>query len=213
MRIVALVPIKLESQRLPFKNIRSLGGHPLCWYILNSLKKVPERVVLVFYCSNPQICDYLPSGIRYLERPVSLDRPETLGMEIYPSFAQQVDADYYLLCHTTSPYLKVSSIETGIRAIQAGYDSAFTVIRKQTFIWYEGRPLNYSLDVIPRTQDIHPIYIETSAYYLFSKKVLQEHRRIGDRPFMVVTTDLEAIDIDEESDFLLAERFQKDLDA
>jgi len=205
MKIVALVPIKLESERIPFKNIRRLGNHPLCYYILNTLKKVSDIDRIVVYCSSDKIRDYLPDGVEYLQRPASLDKSETLGMEIYRKFAEEIVADYYLLCHTTSPYLKVSSIETGIHAIKSGYDSAFTVNRKKTFVWYDGQPLNYDLNQIPRTQDIKPIYVETSAYYLFSRETLLCDRRIGDKPFMVETSELESIDIDEEIDFEIAQ--------
>jgi len=206
MRIVALVPIKIESERVPFKNIRKLGHQALCKYILDTLSMVKEIDDIYVYCSSPRIKEYLPERVKFLERPKKLDEPGTLGMDIYQSFADRVPADYYLLCHATSPYLKSSSIETGIRAIQAGYDSAFAVIKKKTFAWFKSVPLNYSLRHVPRTQEITPVFLETSAYYLFSSRTLLDGKRIGDNPFMVETSDIEAIDIDEEADFALAER-------
>ena len=42
MKVVALIPIKLNSQRLPHKNILPIAGHPLCWHLCNTLNHVSE---------------------------------------------------------------------------------------------------------------------------------------------------------------------------
>ena len=77
---------------------------------------------------------------------------------------------------------------------------------KQTFAWWQGKPLNYSLERIPRTQDLEAVYVETSAFFIFRREVwCNEHRRIGDKPYMAVTDRIESIDIDNVDDFLLAE--------
>ena len=91
-----------------------------------------------------------------------------------------------------------------------GYDSAFSAERLQTFAWYEGRPLNYSLDAIPRTQEIEPVYIETSAFFIFRREVwCQLRQRIGRRPYIAVVDRIEGIDIDYPEDFALAETIAK----
>ena len=86
------------------------------------------------------------------------------------------------------------------------YDSAFSAERVQTFAWWQGKPLNYSLERVPRTQDLEPIYVETSAFFVFREDVWREkHRRIGERAYMAVTDRIESMDIDNPDDFLLAE--------
>ena len=86
------------------------------------------------------------------------------------------------------------------------YDSAFSAERVQTFAWWEGKPLNYSLQHVPRTQDLEPVYVETSAFFIFRKEVWRTlHRRIGERPYTAVTDRIESMDIDNPDDFLLAE--------
>ena len=72
--------------------------------------------------------------------------------------------------------------------------------------WYEGRPLNYSPENIPRTQTIEPVYIETSAFFIFPRALWTgRHRRIGDRPYMAVVDRIEGLDIDYPEDFTMAE--------
>jgi CMP-N-acetylneuraminic acid synthetase len=76
----------------------------------------------------------------------------------------------------------------------------------QTFAWWQGRPLNYSLQHVPRTQDLEPVYVETSAFFVFRAEVWREqHRRIGEKPYVAVTDRIESMDIDNPDDFLLAE--------
>ena len=85
------------------------------------------------------------------------------------------------------------------------YDSALSVQRKQTFIWYKGDTLNYESNNIPRTQDIEPIYIETSGFYIFTKNhILEYGRRVGFNPYFQELNDIEAIDIDTKDDYEFA---------
>jgi CMP-N-acetylneuraminic acid synthetase len=207
MKVVAFVPIKLNSERLPRKNILPLGEHRLCYYIFETLKKAGIEDIFVF-CSDEKIKKYIPSYVKFLKRDSRLDKNETTGLEIYKEFVKQLDqeVDVYVLAHTTSPFLKAESIKKGLRAIEKGYDSALSVQEIRTFAWYKGKPLNYNLDNIPRTQDINSIYIETSGFFIYKKEVIDQNRRIGMSPFFVEVDSFEAIDIDTKEDFEFAEK-------
>ncbi len=208
MRVVAVVPIKLNSTRLPQKNIKQFrNGKPLCWYILNTLLQVEQIDEVYVYCSNPKIKDYIPEGVTYLKRSSQLDQDTTKMNEVLKSFAEDVDADIYVMTHTTAPFVKKVSLEAGVKAvIEQGYDSSFAVKKLQDFLWKDGKPFNYNLDEIPRTQDLEPIYEETSGFYIYQRQVMTDYnRRIGNNPYMVEVSEIEGIDIDEEEDFLIAD--------
>lgn len=208
MRIVAVVPIKLNSTRLPQKNIKPFqNGKPLCWYILQTLLQVEQIHEVYVYCSNPEIKNYIPEGVAFLERSSLLDQDTTKMNEVLKSFSDDVDADVYVMTHTTAPFVKAESIEKGLIAvIEKGYDSSFAVKKLQDFLWKDGKPFNYNLDEIPRTQDLEPIYEETSGFYIYQRQVMTDYnRRIGNHPYMVEVSEIEAIDIDEEEDFLIAD--------
>ena len=65
--------------------------------------------------------------------------------------------------------------------------------------------MNYQLDAIPRTQDLPPMWQETSGFYIYRSQVMMEkRRRIGDNPFIVEVDEIESIDIDEPIDFDIA---------
>lgn len=206
MKVVALVPIKLNSQRLPHKNILPLAGKPLCWHILDTLCQVDKIDEVYVYCSDEEVVKYIPAQAIFLKRDKELDGDLVKGFDIYRKFIAEVDADVYVLAHTTSPFIKKSSIENAIeKVLQGENDSAFSAERIQTFAWYKGKPINYDINDVPRTQDMEPIWVETSAFFMFEKEIFTKHnRRIGFNPYIQEVSDIEAIDIDEKKDYEMA---------
>ena len=206
MKTVAFVPIKLNSQRLPHKNILPIAGHPLCWHMVNLLLQVKGIDEVYVYCSDEDVTNYIPERAIFKKREKWLDGDLVKGFDIYRSFINEVDADVYVLAHTTSPFIKVSSIENALSHILSGEnDSAFSAERIQTFAWYKEQPINYDLNDVPRTQDIEPIWVETSAFFMFKKDIFTVHnRRIGYYPFIQEVSGIEAMDIDEKKDYDLA---------
>ena len=128
------------------------------------------------FCSDEEIMNYIPKGVKFLKRNRYLDGDLVQGNEIYESFIRLVDSDIYLLAHTTSPFLTYVSVKNAlINVLNKEYDSALSVQKKQTFIWYKGSTLNYECENVPRTQDIEPIYVETSGFYIFQKNHFLSH--------------------------------------
>ncbi len=208
MKITAIVPMKLNNRRLPQKNTKPFtNGKPLCHYILSTLLKVKGIDEVYVYCSNPIIEEGIPQGVKYLQRSESLDQDSTKMNEILQKFANDVPSDIYVMTHTTAPFIKQSSIQEGLDAVISGkYDSSFAAKKLQDFLWKDGNPFNYSLDSIPRTQDLPPLYEETSGFYIYTNNVISElNRRIGNRPFIVEVSEIESIDIDEPEDFIIAD--------
>jgi len=209
--IKIFVPIKLNSQRLPNKMMLPLGDKMLCQHIFHTLLEVKKIIDCDIYCfcSDEHIKDYLPEKIIFLKRDSSLDKNETKGIEIYKSFLNIInDGDIYVLCHATSPFIKKESILKGLKEIiDNDHDSALSVSKIQTFCWYKNNTLNYDFDNVVRTQDIDPVFWETSAFYMFKKNILLGlNRRIGYNPYFVETNRIESIDIDEKEDYDLARK-------
>lgn len=208
MKTVAFVPIRLNSKRVVGKNLKMLGGKPLMCHILDTLIKVKAIDEVYVYCSQEEVIKYLPKGVKFLKRPEFLDRDETLGKEIYEEFTKTIDADIYVLAHTTSPFMKAETVENALdKIMNRDYDSAFSCEKIQTFTWYDGKPLNYELKEIPRTQTIEPIYVETSAFFMFKRDIWKVHKqRIGFKPYFALVDKIEGVDIDWPEDFEFAEK-------
>lgn len=206
MKTVAFVPIKLNSQRLRNKNILPIAGRPLCWHVCNTLLKIDYIDEVYVYCSDAKVKEYIPQQVNYKKRSVELDADDIKGFDIYNAFINEIDADIYVLAHTTSPFITKESIEDALKhVIEGENDSAFSAERMQTFAWYDSKPINYDLNDVPRTQDIEPVWVETSAFYIFKKEIFVENnRRIGFKPYICEVTGIEALDIDEKKDYDLA---------
>lgn len=207
MKTVAIMPIKLKNERCPGKNTRMLGTKPLLQYELDSLKATGLCDSINVYCSDTAVVQFLSEGVNFIQRPEFLDLPTSNFTQIFDNFMQAKDADIYVYAHATAPFITVDTMKQCIDAVQSGeYDSAFCAIKLQDYLWQDGEPLNFDASNLPRTQDLKPIYQETSGVYVFTKTVYETYkRRIGKKPFIKEVSFKEALDIDNPEDFDLAE--------
>lgn len=207
MKTVAIMPIKLNNERLPGKNTMDLGGKPLLQHQLLAMQKTGLADEIYVYCSDEAVCPYLPEGIRFLKRPAKLDLPTSNFTQIFSSFSSAVPADIYAYVHATAPFITPQTMTECIRAVQSGeFDSAFCAVKIQDFLWKDGEPLNFDAANVPRSQDLEPIYRETSGVYVFTKEVFEVcRRRIGKKPYIKEVSFKEAVDINNPEDFRLAE--------
>lgn len=203
------MPIKLNNERLPGKNTMLLGGKPLLQHELYSLQKTALLDDIYVYCSNEQIIKYLPDGVTFLKRSPELDLPTSNFTQIFESFSNTVAADIYVYAHATAPYITKETMVECINAVMnEQYDSAFCAVKIQDYLWQNGEPLNFDASNLPRSQDLTPIYRETSGVYVFTREVFTAlRRRIGNKPFIKEVSFKESIDINTPDDFKLAEIF------
>lgn len=210
MKIVSFIPIKLNNQRLPGKNTMILNGRPMCDYIFETISKIDSIDEKYVYCSDeaikPYIKPYESKGLRFLKRNPYLDGFQVKGLEIIEQFVNDVDADIYILTHVTQPFTKRESIARAIEKVATqGFDSAFSAVVLQDYMWMDGKPFNYDMKNIVRTQDLEPIYMETGAFFVFRKEVFTElKQRIGNNPYIYEIDQFEAVDIDTAEDFEFA---------
>lgn len=207
MKTIAIMPIKLNNERLPGKNTMNLGGKPLLQHQLVAMQQTGLADEIYVYCSDEAVCPYLPEGIRFLKRPAKLDLPTSNFTQIFSTFSSTVPADIYVYVHATAPFITPQTMTECIQAVQRGeFDSAFCAVKIQDFLWKDGEPLNFDAANVPRSQDLEPIYRETSGVYVFTKKVFEVyHRRIGKKPYIREVSFKEAVDINNPEDFRLAE--------
>jgi len=212
-KIVALVPMRHHSERVPGKNYRMLAGKPLFHHIIHSLKAVPQLDLIIVDTDSLVIMEGLSENfpdVQVLNRPEQLRGDDVPMNEILIYDTGEVEADYYLQTHSTNPILRPDTIAEAIQTFFEAlpeYDSLFGVTKLQTRLWDQlGRPLNHNPNVLLRTQDLPPIYEENSCLYIFSRQTLIERRnRLGIRPLMFEVPAVEAWDIDEELDFTVAD--------
>jgi len=212
-RIVALVPMRHYSERVPGKNYRFLGGRELYHHIIDTLLDCELIDEVAINTDSPRIMEdaseHFPQ-VRLIERPQEL-RDDTVPMnDVLLYDVTQVESDYYLQTHSTNPLLSTETITRAIHLFldkYPSYDSLFSVTRIETRLWDGlGRAINHNPAILLRTQDLPPVYEENSCLYIFSGSTLEKrHNRIGERPLMFEINAEEAWDIDNETDFRIAE--------
>jgi CMP-N-acetylneuraminic acid synthetase len=211
--LVALVPMRHHSQRVPGKNYRPLAGKPLFHHILETLLSVPEISQVVVDTDSEPVMD----GLRqHFPQVVIIQRPEDLRANDVPMNdillydTAQVPADFYLQTHSTNPLLRPETISRAIETFLGAYpekDSLFSVTRWQTRLYDQhGVAINHDPTVLIQTQDLPPVYEENSCLYLFTRQnLLERHHRIGVNPILFEIDAAEAWDIDEELDFAITD--------
>jgi CMP-N-acetylneuraminic acid synthetase len=211
--IIALIPMRHQSQRVPGKNYRPLAGKPLYQHIIETLLAVKEISKLVVDSDSPPVIEGLQRDfpqVQIIDRPEHLRLNTTPMNEILLYDTSLLEADYYLQTHSTSPLLRPETISKAIQTFLADYpahDSLFSVTRLQTRLYnLQGRAINHDPDVLLQTQDLPPVFEENSCLYIFNRPNLARRRnRLGDQPMMFEIDPAEAWDIDEELDFAVAE--------
>jgi CMP-N-acetylneuraminic acid synthetase len=208
-KIVALVPMRHHSQRVPGKNFRPLAGKPLFHHIIETLLSVPQVAEVVVDTDSEPVMeglrDHFPQVI-IINRPKHLRADDVPMNEILIHDTEQVPADFYLQTHSTNPLLKPETIARAIQSFLADYpdqDSLFSVTRLQTRLYdKDGNAINHNPKELLQTQDLPPVYEENSCIYIFSRdNLIAKKHRISDRAMMFEMDSAEAWDIDEELDF------------
>lgn len=210
-KIVALVPMRHNSERVKGKNYRDMAGKPLYHHIVTTLLECPEISTVVVDSDSPVIHEGLKEHfptVKRLVRPDHLTDGHISMNEILKYITEKVEGDYYLQTHSTNPMLTSATLSLAINSFlerRNEFDSLFSVTRLQTRLYdKDGVPMNHNHRELLRTQDLPPVFEENSNMYIFNRKILVErNHRIGEKPHMFVMEDAkEALDIDEEVDFV-----------
>lgn len=205
--VVALLPMKAHSERIPGKNFKDLMGKPLFQWILEALLDLDEidRVII-----NTDAIEILNKyDIIQQDRVELRERPEDIRGDfvsmnkVIEDDLKSSNADHFLMTHTTNPLISVGTIRGGIekykKSIQSGFDSLFSVNKFQSrFYDKDLKPINHNPEKLIRTQDLDPVYEENSCLYFFNKESFQQTKaRIGLKPAKFITPFVESVDIDD----------------
>lgn len=207
MKIVAFTPSRLNSQRVPQKNIKMLGRMPLVNYALQTMNRVRSIDEIVVFASESSICNYIRPDLKYrlIERPAFLDTQEAKVQDLIREFLKADDADIILMFHLTSPFLRPETVDECIEKVRDGeYDSAFTAFSIDRRCWFKGRPLNFSVD--DKTEQYQEAVIVEHSLYIFKREIFETTgQRISSNPYIKVIGPFEGHDIDTPEDFRIAE--------
>ncbi|MCB9223363.1 MAG: acylneuraminate cytidylyltransferase family protein [Crocinitomicaceae bacterium] len=218
MKVIALLPMKGNSERVPGKNIRDFNGKPLFFHVLGTLTASNYIDQIIINTDSDQFAEMAlahSSKVKIHKRPQEICGDFVSMNDVINYDIDNSDGMHYLQTHSTNPLLRVSTIDNAIEAYEnlpSHFDSLFSVTRHQTrLFWEDGSPINHNPQELIRTQDLPPVFEENSNFFIFSRESFKKagNKRIGLHPKMFEVNKIEAVDIDDENDFLIAEALQK----
>lgn len=149
-------------------------------------------------------------GVKYHRREEYYASSKCSGSEFYQHLGETTDTDIFVYAPCTSPFIKPETISQCIQAYldkSGDCDCVATVSVVKEFMWLDGKAVNYDPLNAPNSQDLPDIVALNFGATVTSKEDLVKNRNIiGKHPKFVLTSDIEAIDIDTPLDFYLAEQ-------
>lgn len=209
--ISAIIPIKKESQRVENKNFKTINKKPLFFWIIASLNASNYIDEIVINCDDSYTEDKLSQHFDFLKfvyRSEDLKGNEISMNKIISSTLDECKNESIFQTHTTNPLLTVKTIDTVIKQHIDNSLDYFAVSKLQERLYDQnGNPINHNINELIQTQDLEPLYQENSGFYIFSKKSFRENNnRISSNSTFFETSFPENIDIDNNSDFEIAEK-------
>lgn len=213
-KIICFVPIKQKSERIKNKNFQIIGKKPLYKYIIDKLKKVKDFDKVIIDTDSKEIQNYcIKKKICFIQRKKFLAKKNANGNDLLKYWIElEPNYDFYFQVHVTSPFVKIESIKKSINFLKFNkkYNSIFTATKEYSWYWFKNKPINFRKFNLTRSQDLDPLIRDITFLYGISKKeFLKRNSRIGSRPYALILTKEESIDINENLDLKFSRFFIK----
>jgi CMP-N-acetylneuraminic acid synthetase len=229
--MTVFLPVRGGSLRVQRKSTRPFAGIPggLLELKLRQLAEVREIDTILLSTEDAEAVAIArrvgDSRLRIIDRDPHLSRNETTCGDLIRHAAECIAEGHILWTHVTSPFMDVQryrlAIQTYWESFAKGYDSLMTGIPLRKYLWRKGEPLNYAPstdDPWPRTQTLEPVHLIDSGIFIAPRtaysgndldKLAHSNNRIGINPYILESNVWEAMDLDTEEEFALAESLWK----
>jgi YrbI family 3-deoxy-D-manno-octulosonate 8-phosphate phosphatase len=211
-KIVALIPLRGGSKRIPGKNIKPLLGKPLAYWACAAAAHCPRIREVYVSTEDEQIRAVVESfglNVRVLARPPALAADTATTDDVILHFAAAVDFDIVATVQATSPLVSSSDLDLALtQMLRDGNDSLLTGVPVKRFFWSpDARPLNYDPLRRPFSQNFKGSIMENGAFYLTTRATLDKHRnRLGGKIGIFEMPPDTAVEIDDPEDWETVEK-------
>lgn len=221
MRILALIPARGGSKRLPGKNIKLLGGKPLIAWSIDLAKKIPEISDILVSTDSNEIAIIAKDFGGYVPwlRPdhLATDTSSSVDMAIHALDWYQSEhgkVDGLMLLQPTSPFRNLDMIIQGVQLFERKRNPVIAVSKTHTHPNWTFKIENENLipfldadGIKKRSQDLESAYVVNGSFYITSPTDLISNQSFfGSETLpLVIENELESVDIDTLLDFEFAE--------
>lgn len=212
-KLVAMIPARMGSKRIPKKNIRYMLGKPLIQYPID-LALASNRFDSIWVNTESEelgkVCEKM--GVQFHRRPDELANDTATNRDFTYEFLKKHDCDYVVMINPTSPALRQETIDRFLDYIQENdFDTVMSVQSLQAEAFYLGENVNFTgEDKIP-SQLLEPIEIVIWALTAWKRETFLRLQENGECPIFggkvgrfIIPKD-ESADLDTEEDWRIAE--------
>ncbi len=157
-KVIAMIPARLGSKRIPKKNIRYLLDKPLIQYPIE-LAIQCDRFDSIWVNTESEELGRASQkiGANFHKRPEELATDTATNREFTYEFMQKHECDYVVMINATSPLLKLETLNAFLDYVDSNcYDTVVSVIKQKEETFYQGKPLNFSLEEKVNSQLLEP---------------------------------------------------------
>ncbi|MCG3714308.1 cytidylyltransferase domain-containing protein [Aliarcobacter butzleri] len=214
---IAFIPVRCGSKSISFKNIKDFCGKPLVYWNLQALEnsKNIDKIFVATDCK--EIKDVVNSFNlkkvevynRDEENATDSASTESVMLEFIDkqNFAND---DLFFLVQATSPLTQTKNFDEALEKLKdEKADSLLTCIRTKRFFWdTTSKSINYDFKNRPRRQDFDGLFMENGAFYINTIENIKKYKnRLSGKIAIYEMEEFTAVEIDEEDDWLIAEKF------
>ena len=207
--INVLIAVRGGSKRVPKKNIKPFGGSSMLEIKVKQalrLKDISKVIVSSEDDEMLRLAEY--HGVTALKRD-GFYASDTVPMgDVYKHLSSTLECKDILWMPVTSPLISDKSIQECINIYKTNtdYDSVVTTNIIKEYMWLGDKAINYDPKHHPRSQDLPDIYALNFAANILPREIMFKNANIlGDKFYPYMLNEVEAVDVDTEYEFMLAE--------
>ena len=160
IKITAMIPARIGSERLKFKNLALLNNRPLIYYVINSAKK-SKVFDNIYINSDHKIFEKISKRykINFYKRSKKLGGSNIESDIVVNDFIQNIECDILVWINPIAPLQTDNEIKKVVNYFsKSNYDSLITSINKQVHAKFKNKPINYKTNQkFKKTQDLKAI--------------------------------------------------------
>lgn len=159
-KIIAMIPARIGSERLKYKNLSLINGKPLIYYAINNIKK-SKLINEVYINSDHNIFSKIAKRykVNFYLRPKKLGNSKALSDDVVYDFMDKHESDLLLWVNPIAPLQDHLEIDKCINFfIKNNSDSLITVNNRKRHFFYKNKPINFKTKIkFEKTQDLNSV--------------------------------------------------------
>lgn len=212
-KLIAMIPARMGSKRIPKKNIRYLRDKPLIQYPIDLALQIPEFESVWVNTESEELGRAIESlGARFHKRPPEFSSDTCTNREFTYHFMQNHPCDYVIMINPTSPLLRIETVKEFVRFVNDhDYDTVLSTVSDKAESFYKGAAINFDIHHKVNSQMLEPVEKTVWALTAWKTKPFMELESTGECAIFsgkLATFSIpkdEACDLDTEEDWRIAE--------